>query len=276
LIELLKSIDWNQVWKEMRAQRTTVQRTASGWGKHAPNARRIIEDERYARDFFNIMKPQSDWTVLDMGCGPGTLALPLAPLVAHITAADFSQGMLDVVAEECRARGIANVTTKELAWEDDWQAAAAGTYDVIIASRSLVCDDLEEAVAKLDRAARQKVFISTIVGDGPFDRRVFEALGRSLNAGPDYMCNLNLLYQMGIFARVDFIQQDCRKYESPDEAFESLAWMIDKITEAENRRLKAFIDQHLIREQNHWVTDYERIVPWAVVWWEKEGPRCAG
>lgn len=269
MLELWQSIDWNQIWKELREQRTTVQKSASSWGERSSAARRMIRDDRYAQDFFTIMKPEPDWTVLDMGCGPGTLALPLANRVAHITAADFSQGMLDTVAKECAVRGIVNVTTKKLAWEDDWQAAEIGMHDVVIASRSLVAEDLREAILNLDTRARKKVFISTIVNDGPFDRRVFEAVGRPLNAGPDYICNYNLLHQMGILANVNFIGQDRRKFENRAEAFESMSWMIDNMTDAESQKLKAFIDEHLIRDGDLWVTNYGFAPLWAVMWWEK-------
>lgn len=263
------SIDWNEVWKELRARRTVVQKSASSWGERTSGARRMIREDRYVREFLSIIKPQQGWTVLDMGCGPGTLALPLAPFVTHITAADFSQGMLDIVTEGCTARGITNVTTKKLSWEDDWQAAGMGMYDVVIASRSLVTEDLREAIVKMNGTARKKVFISTIVNDGPFDRAVFEALGRTLHAGPDYICNCNLLHQMDIPATVDFITQDQRKFESRREAFESMSWMIDSMTDSERNSLEAFIDQHLVREGDHWITDYEFTVIWAVLWWEK-------
>jgi SAM-dependent methyltransferase len=269
VIELLQSIDWNQIWKELRARRTTVQKSASSWGERSSAARRMIREDRYVRDFINIMKPGHDWTVLDMGCGPGTLALPLAPFVTHITAADFSQGLLDVLVEECAARGITNVAAKKLAWEDDWQTAGVETYDAVIASRSLVADDLKEAIVKLDTAARKKVFISTIVHDGPFDRRVFEAVGRPLDVGPDYICNYNLLHQMGILASVDFIRQDRRKFESPAEAFESMSWTIDSMTDVERDKLERFVDEHLIQDGDYWITDYQFPVVWAVLWWEK-------
>lgn len=246
-----------------------AQKSASSWGKRSSAARRMIREDRYVREFLAIMRPQPEWTVLDMGCGPGTLALPLAPLVRHVTAADFSQGMLDMVVEECTTRGIANVTTKKLTWEDDWQAAGVGMYDVGIASRSLVTEDLREAIIKLNSTARKKVLISTIVNDGPFDRRAFEAVGRSLHVGPDYICNYNLLHQMGILAGIDFIGQDRRRFKSRDEAFQSMSWMIDSMTDTERDRLEAFVDEHLIPDGDGWVTDYDFTVLWAVMWWNK-------
>ncbi len=273
MIEVLQSLDWNEVWKELRARRTMAQLSASSWEKRSSKMRRSADSDPFTRTFLSLLQPRPDWTVLDMGCGPGTLTLPLAALVSHVTAADFSQGMLDIVGEECRAGGIANVTTRKLAWEDDWQSAKIGRYDAVIASRSLVCDDLRDAVVKLDRAARHKVFICTIVGDGPFDRRVFNAIGRPLNAGPDYICNYNLLYQMGILARVDFIRQEPRTYKNADEAFESMAWMVDDMTEAESRRLRAFVEEHAIPEGDQWTTDYDRTIHWAVLSWDTDVPR---
>jgi SAM-dependent methyltransferase len=269
MVDPVQSIDWNDVWKEMRARRTTVQKSASSWGQRSKTARGLIRDDHYAQDFLTIMKPEPGWTVLDMGCGPGILALPLAGLVKQVTAADFSQGMLDTLIEQCKTRNIANVTTRRLAWEDDWQAEGLGTYDAIIASRSLVAEDLKEAIVKLDAAARMKVLIATIVADGPFDRRVFETVGRPLYVGPDYICNYNLLYQMGILASVDFIRQEKRKFGSPAEAFESMSWMLDSMTDKERSALERFVDDHLVKEGDLWVTDYDFAPVWAVIWWEK-------
>jgi SAM-dependent methyltransferase len=265
----MQSIDWNDVWKELRARRTTIQKSATSWGKRSQGARRINREDRYVQGFLDIMKPEQEWTVLDMGCGPGILTLPLASMVKHVTAADFSQGVLDVVAEECRARNITNVTIKKLSWEDDWQAAGLEKHDVVIASRSLVADDLREATIKLDTTARKKVIIATIVKDGPFDRRVFEAVGRPLEAGPDYICNYNLLYQMGILASVNFIRQEPRKFDSPDEAFASLSWMLDSTTDSEKAKLRLLIDDHLRKDGDFWTTDYDFAPLWAVIWWDK-------
>lgn len=265
----MQPIDWNEVWKELRAQRTVVQKSASSWGTRSCAARRMVRDDLYVDGFLAIMEPQPDWTVFDMGSGPGTLAVPLAPLVARITAADFSQAMLDALTDRCTKGGITNITAKKLAWEDDWQAAGIEQHDVMIASRSLVSDDLREAIIKIDRTARKKVFVSTIVNDGPFDRRVFEAIGRPLHVGPDYICNYNLLHQMGIFANVNMIRQAPRRFESRSEAFESLSWMMDSMTEEEKNLLDAFLDKHLVQDGDDWVTDYEFNVTWAVLWWEK-------
>lgn len=48
--------------------------------------------------------------VLDIGCGTGSLALTLAPLVAHVHAVDVSAEMLRIGAEKAAAQGVKNVS----------------------------------------------------------------------------------------------------------------------------------------------------------------------
>ena len=49
---------------------------------------------------------------LDVGCGTGLLALPLAANLAHITCIDTSAGMLQVLDEKIAAQGLHNVSTR--------------------------------------------------------------------------------------------------------------------------------------------------------------------
>jgi len=58
------------------------------------------------------LDPQPGMTVLDVGCGPGRLALPLAERVGdsgQVVAVDIQAGMLDRVREKAKAAGIENV-----------------------------------------------------------------------------------------------------------------------------------------------------------------------
>jgi SAM-dependent methyltransferase len=47
--------------------------------------------------------------LLDVGCGPGVLELPLAPLFEQVTALDPEPGMLDVGRRRCQQAGLANI-----------------------------------------------------------------------------------------------------------------------------------------------------------------------
>jgi tRNA (cmo5U34)-methyltransferase len=52
-----------------------------------------------------------DLDVLDFGCGTGLLTLALQPLVRSVTGADTSPGMLEVLGQKVRTRGLTNVET---------------------------------------------------------------------------------------------------------------------------------------------------------------------
>ena len=51
-----------------------------------------------------------DATVLELGCGPGTYTLPMAPLVRSVVGLDTSQVMLDRLSSSVRDMGYSNVT----------------------------------------------------------------------------------------------------------------------------------------------------------------------
>jgi len=266
----VKAIDWNNAWKNARTQRTTPVRSPAFWNKRAPNFAGNSLKKGYAEAFLKIVNPRKGWDVLDMACGAGILAVPFAGHVRSVTAVDFSEAMLERLEERCREAGISNIRTLKASWEDNWSKAGIGLHDVAIASRSLVVDDLRHAVMKLNNIARKRVYISTIVDDGPYDRRIFDAVGRKLDAGPDYIYNYNLLHQMGIYANVGFITEDNHKtYGSRYEALDSARWMMGDMTPEEEKRYEDHFDKHLVCYAGRWVLDYHRTVRWAVIWWDK-------
>lgn len=267
----IADIDWNEAWKEVKARRTARGRDRGFWDRRAPSFAKRSEETTYPEQFMEIMDPEPHWTVFDMACGGGTLAVPLAKRVREVTAVDFSEKMLDIVRDKCGGGSISNVRTINARWEDNWEEHGIGIHDVVIASRSLVVDDLRSALSKLDGLARERVYISTIVGDGPFDRRLFEALGRPLIMGPDYIYNYNLLYQMGIHARLAFIvEKSNRAFESHDDAVDSMRWMLDNLSSGEEKRLRSYLERHLVYREGNWRLNYERTIKWAVMWWYKK------
>lgn len=240
------------------------------WDMRAPSFSKHAKETGYAEAFINMVKPDKSMTVLDMGCGGGTLAIPMAALVKEITAVDFSGKMLDIVKSGCEAHGIENVRTVKCSWTDDWAAAGLGNYDIAISSRSLAVDDIRAAAEKLNAAAKKRVYISTVVGNGPIDRRVYEAVGRELPAALDYVVIYNILYQMGIYGHIDFIEEShARSYDTYDEAFASTRWMFQNMTSEEEFKLAEFMKAHLIQRDGKWTTDYSVKNKWALIWWDK-------
>jgi ubiquinone/menaquinone biosynthesis C-methylase UbiE len=58
--------------------------------------------------------PVGGQRILDYGCGTGLLGFALQPQAAHVTLADVSEGMLEVVRDKITASGVTNVTPLQL------------------------------------------------------------------------------------------------------------------------------------------------------------------
>jgi len=266
----IRLIDWNRAWQARSLRRSPQKGNTDFWDGRAPSFANDRGRASYVDRLLSIMNPQREWTVRDMGCGGGSVAIPLARSVSSVTAVDASGGMLELVRSRCKEEGIRNITTLRGRWEDDWEEVGIGTHDVALASRSMVAEDLRASVLKLDRIARKGVYIVTMVGDGPFDRRLFDAIGRPLNAGPDYIYNYNMLYQLGILANVAFIEESrTRVYESPEAACASVQWMFGELKPVEEERLRAYVREHLVLRGGSWSFPYPMVIRWAVMWWEK-------
>ena len=59
-----------------------------------------------------------DSRVLDIGAGPGTLAIPLAPRVKEVTAVEPGAGMVSILQERAAREGITNIRCIQKRWED--------------------------------------------------------------------------------------------------------------------------------------------------------------
>ncbi len=88
------------------------------------------------------------WTVADLGCGTGQLAVTLAPWVARVVAVDENAAMLRAV--RARARAHANVEVRE----GDLEAPPLADGEADAAVLSLVLHHLPEPRAALVQAAR--------------------------------------------------------------------------------------------------------------------------
>lgn len=258
-------LDWNEAWRAAR-QRRVKPRGREAWDRRAQSFTRASDE--YVEQMLALLQPEPTWTVLDVGSGAGTLAVPLARKVQWVTALDYSPRMVELLRGRCVEDGLVNVSAVLGAWEDDWDGLGIRSCDVAIASRSLLVDDLRGALLKLHRIARRKVFVTAPVGEGPVDRRVFDAVGRPWVAGPDYIYPYNVLHDLGIPATIAFVQvPDTRWYASGDDAFEGLLRTLPEPSAAEVARLRAWLDQTLVAGAEGVRLPSARTVRWAVLSW---------
>ena len=63
----------------------------------------------YAKEAFPLAHLSPTTRVIDVACGPGTVALMVAPRVRSVDALDFSSAMVGLLEKEIRSRNIANI-----------------------------------------------------------------------------------------------------------------------------------------------------------------------
>jgi len=267
----IEEIDWNEEWKKADPKRRTSKMKKEFWNACAPSfASDPKHKSDYPEQFIKILSPEKNDSLLDVGCGTGLISIPVSSMVKKVTAIDFSEKMLEILEHDAAAKDIKNIKTGLVSIEDDWDLKGVEVHDVVIASRSLITGNLKEAMEKLNRYARKKVCISTIAGEGPFDKRIFESVGRKVTPARDYIYNLNILHQMGIYANLLFTYHPVsRTYETRQSAFDSCCELISEITDKERKKLKSWLDNVLVFEQDAWVISGSPAVRWAVIWWEK-------
>ena len=139
---------------------------AKFWNKKAEGyaKSKIADEETYQKklaetqEYFN-----PEMHVLEFGCGTGTTAVHHAPHVAHITATDIAENMLEIGRQRAKEAGVENITFKCGALRE--LDSEAESYDAVLGLNILhLVDDRK---VELDEVARilkpGGVFVSSTV-----------------------------------------------------------------------------------------------------------------
>jgi SAM-dependent methyltransferase len=94
--------------------------------------------------------------ILDIGCGTGAFALPLALQGASVTALDISENMLKRLTAEAQHRGIHGVKTIRASWKniDPYNAGLSGHFDVVLSALSIAVGTKKD-ILKMEECSKQ-------------------------------------------------------------------------------------------------------------------------
>jgi len=236
----ISTIDFGRLYRDHHAAANRNPKPAGVWDVRAAEMSGKVRKSRYVEDFIGRMDLTGAHSLLDVGCGPGTICLPLAGRLQSVIGLDFSPRMLDALRENAAALGHDNVEALQLAWEDDWSAVPA--CDIVVASRSTTVADMEAALHKLNDKARRRVYLTHLVGGRFIDPAVIDVIGRDLPPLPDYVYIVNILHGMGIHPRLDYIEHEGRLAGATnfDEFARRVAWALGELSDDERTRLRAW------------------------------------
>jgi len=274
--------DWNEIWKARQHLHESSKHhddPSHNWNKRE-NAERYDSTSRSEYDervmiTINGLNITKESRVLDIGAGPGTLALPLASRVREITAIEPGEGMTAVMSERMKNDGISNITIIRKRWEDIIPASdLSGQYDVVIASLSLTMDDIRLALKKMDSISRGSVYLFWFV-DMPFWERMYADLwgplhGLPYHPGPKADCLFGVLYQMGIFANVEMLPLKKEyRFTTKDETTAFFRKRFNVMGPEQERVLDGYLKPLIRTEGSAIVISGDST--FAKIWWKKDG-----
>lgn len=260
----LDSLDFAKLYKAQKELSTFKGKSSDDWDKRAHSMNSSVHDSIYTKTFTEQIDFTQASSLLDVGCGPGTIALAIAFKMQKVYALDYSLGMIECVKNNCKEKNLNNVTTIHKSWEDNWDEVP--NTDIVVASRSMEVKDIKEALMKLHSKANKRVYLTTKVGGTFIDPEILNQLPREVFPRPDYIYLLNVLHSMGIYAKVDFIKSENTKFESntPEEFVEKVSWSLGELSSEEELILKEYFKTTYQYKQ---LAEY---INWALISWEKK------
>lgn len=262
-----EAIDFNTLYKVQKKASSHKKKSAELWDEKATDMdvkkNRGVYNE-FVQNKISLHEVQS---FLDVGCGPGTFALHYAPLVKEIVAFDFSTKMLEKLQNNIKQNGFKNIKVIQENIEGNWDNIPV--CDVVLASRCLEVDDLKAALEKLNSHAKKAVYLTFKAGNSYMDDELLKIIKRDIIPRPDYIYVLNILYQMGIRAKLDFVpKEDASFCKSPDDIekyVKSISWSLEGLSEQEERKVR----EYFISCQKKGISPAYRNNGWALIYWKK-------
>lgn len=240
---MIKAINFGQLYQDHLVRSGRVFKPASEWDSKAAEMRTKVLDSAYRTDFVSRVQCDPEDTVLDVGCGPGTIGLALAPKVKQVYGLDYSQGMLDAMLQNAAELKVSNLESILASWEDDWSTVPV--CDIAVVSRASIVADMDDALDKLNHHARKKVYMTQLVGGRFVSREIAELLGREDRSFPDHMYIMNMLYQRNIYPTLDYIESASRLAGSATlaELIEKVRWSFGELSGEDEQKITHWYQQ---------------------------------
>ena len=271
---MIEEIDWNKMWMEATENASWNKRRRNMtefWNKRSRRYSESLKHNDRSVQMISKLDIDPECTVLDIGAGPGTLTIPLARIVKHVTVVEPSSGMLACLRANAADDGLTNITCINRKWEDATPGVDLDEYDVVIASYSLAMLDMKAALSKMDRVARRSVYLFTFAGSRAWDYNELwpRLYNEEYRTAPDYIYLCNILYGMGIYADVEIIDiKHKERFSNMDEAVEQRMENLGSTTREAEEIIRSYLSENLVQEDGalwskhkmkgaviHWRTD---------------------
>ncbi len=146
-------------------QKQTVQNQFGANAEHYARSAVFAGGESLA-DMVRLVRPRTEWDMLDVATGGGHCAFAFAPLVRQVTATDITEPMLQAAARGAAERGLSNIRLEKA--DAEALPYGAGRFDLVtcrIAAHHF--SDAGQAVREMSRVCRPGGLVAVIDGIAP-------------------------------------------------------------------------------------------------------------
>lgn len=211
--------DFLEIWENENTNEEAVEKF---WDNRAEEFNKNEKDISNLIDFLLSNKMISkNSSALDIGCGPGKYSIELAKSCREVVALDISSEMLKFANENARKNNINNIELKKTFWNniDLKQNDLENKFDLVFAS---MCPGINsyETLNKMIKASKKYCFMSGFIKR---ESTVWDKLNQYLkkesinrNIDKKIYCAFNILYLMGYYPQIKYIDRNWEKSFSVD------------------------------------------------------------
>ncbi len=268
IIEDENEIDWEELWTRKMDKKGD---RGKDWTKAAVKYSERASKDNYTEQLISKMNLSKDDTVLDVGCGEGSVTIPLSKEVSSITAIDATEKMLEILDEKIKAESIYNIKTIK---DDvnDVTLEKYGKHDIVLASRVINgIKSPRKVFSNFNEIANKYVFI-TLFGPNNWklEKDFFKYINSEYGGAPSYTILLNLLAEMDIYPNVVNLDVGpVRTYKTIEEAIDNEKWNLAKFSKEEQELLPKYLESILEENEDGLLTNPNDKPDWVLIWWKK-------
>lgn len=264
-------IDWNKAWTEAtELWNQSAGKPCQGFWADKKSAevfakKDIQQHKNRLEKTLSSLELTPDMRVLDVGAGPGNLAIPMAKKTAWITTVEPSPGMNAVLDDQIAENRITNITTIRATWEEVDVTRLTPHYDLVVASLSLGMSDLKGAIEKMNQVCTGQVALFWHAGIPEWEdmpRALWpDIFAKPYHGGPKSDIIFQLLYRMGIYPEVKVFSNDfCEIFDSMDSAVSFYAQRFQILSPEHRPIVEAYLKEHCKKDNRGLVHEFNHII----------------
>ena len=273
----MQKTDWEALWKSKTENRLIEMRKEEAddtlyWSKRAKSYSdsQTTNDFVYGKSVVAAIQPilSSEYSALDVGCGPGTLTIPLAGHVKRVTALEPAPGMVKIFKKNADSKGIENYQIVNSRWQDIPINSNTEKYDLVISSHVLWhFVDIWHQITRMEKLSRR--YCCLVNGISPYGdfallwEKVMGEKQNTLDGGDSHLILYNLLFEKGRKVNVAIIEYT---QQIPVESWITSREMVLGRHIAITSEIKEIIRDHVTERSDG--TFYEMKNTGAVMFWK--------